>query len=562
MAVIATPPFLYFTDDDGNPLSGGKIWTYRAGTSQLKNTFTDQSETTPATNPIVLDSAGRAVVWISGSYKFVITDAFDNIIRTVDNVTSFNVFQNEADSFFESLSGDGVETTFSLSSDLGTDENAIFVFTDNGMTNHVRNGGFDTDTIWTKGSGWSIGSGVATAAGAISTAIEQNSNITLNAGQAYVVTFTATRSAGSLTASVGGTNGTPRSAGGTFTEIIIAGSTQVLAFTGGGFTGTLDDVSIKPVMSSGANIIPPTQFTLNGTSITFANPPGDGTNNISVFAPSLLVASAAGSAAAAEQSADNAATSETNAAQSASDASDSADLAESWAIGDIVARPEGSAKAWAETASEITIPAGSLTLTKLAPIPANTILINPTGSSATPQAADQFAAMPIGVPFGVLDHLSGAPTPVNTGDAKFIKLTASDAYNTGLLTSESVTGTAPLVVATAVIDHAASPIDGQTVYLLNSENRYLMAGTSAGTVAHDQMQVITGETNNQAWFAGTPGAGFSGALSGQSGSATRPAAGSETATQIVFNSADSPNARTGDHTNVKHQQATYYMRIA
>lgn len=366
MAVIATPPFLYFTDDDGNPLSGGKIYTYRAGTSQLKNTFTDSTENTPATNPIVLDSAGRAVVWISGSYKFVITDAFDNIIRTVDNVTSFNVFQNEADSFFESLSGDGVETTFSLSSDLGTDENAVFVFADNGMTNHVRNGTFDTDTIWTKGSGWSIGSGVATAAGAISTAIEQNSNITLNAGQAYVVTFTMTRDAGTLTASVGGTAGTARNAAGTYTEIIIAGSTQVLAFTGGGFTGTLDDVSIKPVMSSGANIIPPTQFTLSGTSITFANPPGVGTNNISIFAPSLLVASAAGSAAAAEQSADNAATSENNAAQSASDASDSADLAESWAIGDSSARPEGSAKAWAEAASATAIPNGSLTTAKYA----------------------------------------------------------------------------------------------------------------------------------------------------------------------------------------------------
>lgn len=386
MAVIMTSPYQQFFDDNGNPLSGGKIYTYRAGTSQLKNSFTDSTENIPAPNPIILDAAGRAVVWISGSYKFVITDADDNIIRTVDNVTSFNVLQDGANSYFESLSGDGVQTTFSLSQDLGTDENAVFVFIDNGLTNHARNGSFDSDTIWTKGAGWSIGSGVATATGAISTAISQTSNITLVPGQAYVVEMTMTRSAGTLAASVGGTAGTARSASGTYSEIIIAGSTQELAFTGAGFTGTLDNVRIIPVMSSGANFVAPTQYTLNGESITFASPPGDGTNNISISAPSLLVASAAGSAAAAEQSADNAATSEMNAAQSASDASDSADLAESWAIGDIAARPEGSAKVWADAASEMVIPAGSITLSKLADIPANTFIGNATGSAATPQA--------------------------------------------------------------------------------------------------------------------------------------------------------------------------------
>lgn len=214
-------------------------------------------------------------------------------------------------------------------------------------------------------------------------------------------------------------------------------------------------------------------------------------------------------------------------------------------------------------------PDGSITLPKLAPIPANTILINPTGSSATPQAADQFAAMPIGVPFGVLDHLTGAPVPLNTGDAKFIKLTAGltdpTEYNEGLLTNESVSGTAPLVVATAEIAYAPSPIDGQVIRLWNTENRYPMPGESAGTASDDQMQQITGGIGN-----GTAGAFIGVSTTLDTGALSKlirntgivPSGGSFVSSDINFDSANSPDARTGDHTNVKHEEVTYYVRIA
>ena len=41
---------------------------------------------------------------------------------------------------------------------------------------------------------------------------------------------------------------------------------------------------------------------------------------------------------------------------------------------------------------------------------------------------------------------------------RFVKLTASDAYNAGALASESVTGSAPQVVATAVVSAHASTV--------------------------------------------------------------------------------------------------------
>lgn len=110
----------------------------------------------------------------------------------------------------------------------------------------VTNGAFAADASWTKGTGWTIAAGVATATGAISTALSQVI-ASLETGRAYRVTMTVTRSAGSITPSVGGTAGTARSTSATFTETIICGATTTLAFTGSGFTGTLDNISVTPV---------------------------------------------------------------------------------------------------------------------------------------------------------------------------------------------------------------------------------------------------------------------------------------------------------------------------
>lgn len=113
------------------------------------------------------------------------------------------------------------------------------------FTNYVAVSDFASDTVWVKGTGWTISGGVANATGAISTAISQTITA-LVPGQTYQVTYTATQSAGSVTVSLGGTNGTARSTSATFTETIVCGTSGVLAFTGAGFTGTLDNVIVTP----------------------------------------------------------------------------------------------------------------------------------------------------------------------------------------------------------------------------------------------------------------------------------------------------------------------------
>lgn len=83
-------------DDDGEPLAGGKLYTYAAGTSTPKATYTDSGGGTANTNPIILDSDGRANIWLdTGAYKFVLTDSDDvSVGSTIDNITgdTVNVF--------------------------------------------------------------------------------------------------------------------------------------------------------------------------------------------------------------------------------------------------------------------------------------------------------------------------------------------------------------------------------------------------------------------------------------------------------------------------------------
>lgn len=90
MAVLFTPPYQQFFDSNGDPLAGGKIYTYAAGTTTPKATYTAADGLTSLANPIVLDSAGRAVIFIDGSYRFDIYDSASNLIRSVDNVTNFS----------------------------------------------------------------------------------------------------------------------------------------------------------------------------------------------------------------------------------------------------------------------------------------------------------------------------------------------------------------------------------------------------------------------------------------------------------------------------------------
>ena len=82
------PRVLHFTDTNGNPLSGGKFYTYETGTTTTKKTWTDKDKSSENKNPIILDQRGEATVFFEGTYKVVLTDADDTTLWTVDPYSS------------------------------------------------------------------------------------------------------------------------------------------------------------------------------------------------------------------------------------------------------------------------------------------------------------------------------------------------------------------------------------------------------------------------------------------------------------------------------------------
>lgn len=75
-----------FTNDLGQPLVGGQIYTFYAGTSTPQDTYTDALLTIPNTNPIRLDDAGSAEIFLKGSYRVRVFDALGRFIEEQDNL--------------------------------------------------------------------------------------------------------------------------------------------------------------------------------------------------------------------------------------------------------------------------------------------------------------------------------------------------------------------------------------------------------------------------------------------------------------------------------------------
>lgn len=118
--------------------------------------------------------------------------------------------------------------------------------------NLILNGDFATDTVWTKGVGWTIAAGKAVRAVDPSSANLQQS-FAFVPGATYRVTFTidVIAAGGVAPRFLGGTpvNGTTRVAAGTYTQDMVAqsGNTDFTLIAIGGTGCTIDNVIVRRI---------------------------------------------------------------------------------------------------------------------------------------------------------------------------------------------------------------------------------------------------------------------------------------------------------------------------
>jgi hypothetical protein len=132
MAVVYLSPVggvaAQFFTNTGAVLTGGKLYTYAAGTTTPLVSYTTSAGNVARTNPVVLDAAGRVPdsgqIWItSAAYKFVLTDSTNVLIATYDNVYGVGSTSYQVQNF----TGTGSQTVFTLST-ASAGEDFTFVY--------------------------------------------------------------------------------------------------------------------------------------------------------------------------------------------------------------------------------------------------------------------------------------------------------------------------------------------------------------------------------------------------------------------------------------------------
>ena len=73
---------LQFLDNNGQPLTGGFVYTYAADGATPKLTYQDVAGQIPNANPVALDANGRASIWGTGPYVWNLQDQYGNTIWT------------------------------------------------------------------------------------------------------------------------------------------------------------------------------------------------------------------------------------------------------------------------------------------------------------------------------------------------------------------------------------------------------------------------------------------------------------------------------------------------
>ena len=183
-----------FFDSNGNPINGGKLFTYEAGTTTKLATYTDAAGSVAHSNPIVLNSAGRPTSPIflqARSYKFVLTTTGDtdppvSPLWTADSVSATPPFNVDLD-----VTGTAGETL--VVNDC--------VYLSDGASSRTAGRWYkaDADTQDFSTKPRAVGFCMVAAAGAATTTIRRMGRVTGMSGLTSGSTYYVSATAGSLT---------------------------------------------------------------------------------------------------------------------------------------------------------------------------------------------------------------------------------------------------------------------------------------------------------------------------------------------------------------------------
>jgi len=256
-----------FFDNNGVILSGGKIYTYAAGTTTPQTTYTSSSGATPHANPIVLDSAGRVPggeIWLTDglNYKFTIETATAILIGTYDNISSAGGSTTATDI---SLTPSGYTTATNVQTafnNLGSSTGAGYVgFLQSGLS-AVSRSSLDKmrDAVSVQDFG-AVGNGVANDTTAIQLALNTGKSIFFVSGKTYKVTGTLSATADNQIINLNGA------------KIDFNGASNGFSVTGG-----LQNVTICDGEIEGQNMT-------GGYVISISNADRSTINNVRVYNP-------------------------------------------------------------------------------------------------------------------------------------------------------------------------------------------------------------------------------------------------------------------------------------